>query len=1351
MKSENLTAQIKCTSDSSMHFNQSQSIYITNLEFIGCGRNQVRHVEEFLVEDAKFVGQENSGTALEVIETTVQIVNSTFLSNRNLGLFRECAIFDPEYGCRFDGFIGGAIIATNSTIEISQSRLEDNGADYGGAIFASQDSIINTSGNVFVSNKAIIRGGVVYSTSSSTIVIEASEFHDNYAGSGGGVLLSDSSTITIVGSEFRNNSAGYGGVLHCSKSTITIEDSELYDSNATKEGGVLWSNSSAITIEGSGFHDNHANNAGGVLYSYYSSIITKAGTINFTNNVSPIGAIIFATSRSIIQPIHSFLLIDNNMADRYAVIYLSDSEFIGNDSGNATFSNNLGSLVAFNSNITFTGYATFVNNTPSQTLSGDFLQGGAMTLFQSNVFFNGVCNLEHNHAENGGAIHSTGSKLNVNGDITLAHNTATGNGGGVYLSNSELNCQQRSTVVLWNNTALHKGGGLHAISSSIKATSSNNGDRRYIYTGARINITGNAAERGGGLSLEANAKIYILKYDNYLNTMTFTANSADYGGAIHVDDDTNFGTCASSTETECFFQVLSLHSIESPYPNIQSMHFSQNHANISGSTLYGGLLDRCAVSPFAEVHNKYPRAFKDRGGGIAFFKNVSTPTYFTYNYSIGDYVGFEIMIDTNLSVSSDPVRVCLCFNADQNNDCPHQHYTEVKKGQAFTLSVVAVDQVGQPVSATIQTSLHFTESGLAEGQLARKIPAQRTNLTFNIISPHISEILSLYASDGPCKDAELSSAIVEIHFLPCSCPIGLKDSGMNSTNCTCDCHSDISQYVDHCDSHTGLLTKQPQTRSWISYINDTDLTGYLVYPNCPYDYCLSASLPINLSQPNGADSQCAFDRSSLLCGSCKPGLSLSLGSSRCLPCPHYWPALLIAVTIAAILAGIALVVLLLLLNMTVAVGTLNGLIFYANAVHANERILLPFQTRNFITVLISWLNLDLGIDTCYFPGMDTYIKTWLQLAFPAYVILLVALIIIISSYSTKFSNLIGKKDPVATLATLILFSYAKLLELCFRSLSLGILEYPDGSSEMLWLRDATVKYLSGKYISLFIAAVLILLVGLVYTALLFSWQWLLYLPRWRIFKWSRNPKIQTFIETYHKPYTPKHRYWTGVLLIVCVVLYLVAATNVSNDPTIALTAISFTVCCVFALRLFFGNRLYSKWPVDVLETFFYLNILSLVIFTWYSLDSPASDREAAAYTSVIITFIAMLVIILYHVYTYTSVFSKIHKTKLGKTIDRLFTDADQKPKPERHWSPPPDDDIHRFNELLDVIDRPVNTHDYNVPVKQQEPVKPTQSVVEVHQHHDLAAPDPDDVVNSLHIPGAAEAAQVKGKEAVSKV
>ena len=581
-------------------------------------------------------------------------------------------------------------------------------------------------------------------------------------------------------------------------------------------------------------------------------------------------------------------------------------------------------------------------------------------------------------------------------------------------------------------------------------------------------------------------------------------------------------------------------------------------------------------------------------------------------------------------------------------------------------------------------------------------------MTFNVFSPHKSERLSLYASDGPCQDADLSTGTVEVYFLPCSCLIGLQFSEVSSTNCSCECHSDIHQHMKQCDSRTGSIVKQPQSRAWISYINDTDLVvhGYLIYPNCPFDYCLSTSPPIDLNQPDGADSQCAFDRSSLLCGSCQPGLSLSLGSSRCLPCPSYWPALLTAITIAAVLAGIALVTLLLVLNMTVAIGTLNGLIFCANVVYANKNILLPFQETNFVTVFISLLNLELGVDTCFFPRMDSYIKTWLQLAFPAYIILLVVSVIIISSYSGKFSRLIGKKDPVATLATLILLSYAKLLGICFKSLSVGILEYPDGSREMLWLPDATIGYLSQRHIPLVVAAVLILLVGLVYTAtaLLFSWQWLLHLPKWRIFKWSRNPRIQTFIGTYHAPYSSKHRYWTGLLLIVRIILYLVASANVSNDPTVALTAMSFTVCCILVLSKLPGSRIYRKWPVDVLETSFYMNSLSFAIFAWYSLGDP-SKQKAAAYTSVIITFIILLLIVFYHIYTYTPVFSKVKMNLVSRQINRL-------------------------------PDGPANTDDYNVPPLKQTPVKPTHSVVEVRQPRmasisiPLEEPEPQEQNNS---------------------
>ena len=94
MKSENLTAQIKCTSYSHFHFNESQFIYITNLELVGCGGNLVKDVEIFVIQNTKFKGVESS-TALNMIETTAEIINSTFVSNRN-GSYRKCIQFGDD-------------------------------------------------------------------------------------------------------------------------------------------------------------------------------------------------------------------------------------------------------------------------------------------------------------------------------------------------------------------------------------------------------------------------------------------------------------------------------------------------------------------------------------------------------------------------------------------------------------------------------------------------------------------------------------------------------------------------------------------------------------------------------------------------------------------------------------------------------------------------------------------------------------------------------------------------------------------------------------------------------------------------------------------------------------------------------------------------------------------------------------------------------------------------------------------------------------------------------------------------------------------------------------------------------
>ena len=106
----------------------------------------------------------------------------------------------------------------------------------------------------------------------------------------------------------------------------------------------------------------------------------------------------------------------------------------------------------------------------------------------------------------------------------------------------------------------------------------------------------------------------------------------------------------------------------------------------------------------------------------------------------------------------------------------------------------------------------------------------------------------------------------------------------------------------------------------------------------------------DLTTPNH---QCVGDRTGILCGQCHSGLSLMLGSNRCASCSNYYLLLLPVFA----LAGIVLVAILMFLNLTVSVGTINGLLFYANMIKLNEAFFFSSGSVPVVSQFISWLNL----------------------------------------------------------------------------------------------------------------------------------------------------------------------------------------------------------------------------------------------------------------------------------------------------------------------------------------------------------------------------------------------------------
>ena len=238
---------------------------------------------------------------------------------------------------------------------------------------------------------------------------------------------------------------------------------------------------------------------------------------------------------------------------------------------------------------------------------------------------------------------------------------------------------------------------------------------------------------------------------------------------------------------------------------------------------------------------------------------------------------------------------------------------------------------------------------------------------------------------------------------------------------------------------------------------------------------------------------------------------------------------------------------------------------------------------------------------------------------------------------------------MATLATLILLLYTKLLNTIITSLLFAVLNYPNGSQQTVWLADASIDYLRGKHVVVFILAGIILIAGVFYTALLLFWQCLLCHQEFFLLRWTKYPKLCHFIEPYYAPFTFKYRYWTGLLLLSRVLLYLVSAVNTTADPRLTIVTISLIIACLLLIKGVLANKMYKNRLIDISETIVHFNLLALAALTWYNQDANKS-QAAVAYISVMIIFALLLAVFAVHSYQYTNLFTTIKSIPFIKEI-----------------------------------------------------------------------------------------------------
>lgn len=1150
---------------------------------------------------------------------------------------------------------GGAIYCDNSTLEINGSmEFVNNTAESAGGAIAVYNSVVVVEGSVsFLKNSALFNGGACFihkshatfgsttfngNSVTSTGRLVSTEFNLDHISTNGGAIYSNHSVIHLNGTSFTNqHSSGSGGALFVSSGSITIHNVVMTNNSAVFYSGGLRGivdreGGGSMTISGTNiFENNSGQECGGALEIVSFEMVLINGTNNFTNNYVNQGrgsALCFAGTK--IVTFHGVTYIEGNIGCAVTADFRNNGTGIDSDRRTGT-------------EIIFFGETYFVNNS--------YTDGGALCSRFSNISVLSTMVFDSNSATNGGAIASYDSVLIMSGDQRFISNSAARSGGAIYSENSSwiftgnqifehnsafqggaIFCTFHNYFTMYGcqrftSNSATEGGAIYSFANHLLKLE---GDQLFeannvLQGGGAISSYDSIWTMSGGQQFTRNEGVYggamALQGSTFIilsppSTTRYTGNQAKtFGGAIYFEDSISSIQCSeiSSIPKDCFLML----NESTPDYNDISLVFDRNQAGTSGSVLFGGELNYCSL------YIGYTDELGSNDGRVNY--NSADPLEVVRSLST---IIADSRDDTVSDITSLPVQVCKCDNKSTNCDVNLIYNLTLIPGQIFNFTLGVV---GQDVSRTVVPAFVLS-TGTANSSLyppMQSIQNLCAVVSYRLLSDITDTVtqFELYP-DGPCQ-ALRGSLALSVQIMPCPPGFILVDS-------ECRCEERLRQlnktcYIDN------LSVEREQNDIWMKplYSGNGSYIGLLIHEGgCPFDFCINEPLNVTLTDYNV---QCAHNRIGILCGSCKSTFSLAFGTLHCLPssrCSNDY----ISLILVFVVAGILIVASLFLLNLTVAIGTINGLIFYANIVQANSHVFFPPGETRPLEVFVAWLNLDFGIETCFYEGMTTYVYAWLQFVFPFYVWFLMGIIIVASRYSQTATKYLGK-NPVPVLATLLLLSYAKILNTIIIALSQTSVRGPNNRSQKIWLYDGEVAYFQGAHIGLGLFAILTLvLLFLPYTLLLFSGHWFQTFSNWKILSWLN--KLKPLLDAYYAPFQKKGRYWVGLLLFTRLALIMTFAFNALGNDSVNLLVISSVTTALSVMK----GRVYEKRANDILESSFILNLCLFSIITFYL--KAGGTQEYQIYLSnvsvgiVLLTFIG---IIAFHI------FLRLRSTSLWKS------------------------------------------------------------------------------------------------------
>ena len=1062
--------------------------------------------------------------------------------------------------------------------------------------------------------------------SNTTVMLDDGEHRIS---SGPPCNISNEGNITIIGSSMKNTTVcceGEGRVLRfssvhkltlermtfisCGIQLVSIENTVI--TNCTFQSsskGIRSHSSTNIDITSCIFQNNSARSSVMLFGSKGDVSITNC---TFQNNsaIDGSGAVFMGGSKGNFS-------ITNCAFQNNSAIDGSGAVFMGGSKGdvsitNCTFQNNSageGGAVAVSvsfSNISIT-YCTFQNNSATY--------GGAVMLEESKGNFSiTYCTFLNNSATSGGGVMLGGSKGYVSmKNCTFIKNTA-GYGAAVYVANDGMgeplvHLLLQDVVIKDNHCS---GGGAIFFDgvivdifgntptgsqfSSNSAKGAIQGQYGFLHLHGNITFTENIGVNGGAISLSNN--VPLIFYEGC--SVEFSRNIATgFGGAIY-NDWVKIGPVGL-----CVIRFI-LSNVSQP--SYFSFTFKDNHAQQGGHTIYATPIYKCTYCLDNGVHS------------ICTSNYDNVTSYFTITSLPGD--------SSDLQILTFPTHVHLCGCSDSklcNVTSQYQGKVTTYPGGTVRLNVTSVGDGNSLSPSVVYTQIDtsgITSQNIALGprQEAQWIQTVCGTIEYQIYGPEMASF-KLLLSNNP----DNSPAVIEVELLPCEPGFTLSSTGVIK----CDCSLFFTSLGVVCDTSDGTVTRNKN--NWIGVYNNT-LPA--LASTCPLDYCNSTIYKLSLGRTGDL---CNGGRTGILCGHCHGNNSVTFGSSKCQVCTDMW---LITLVMFAVL-GVLLVAALFFLNLTVTQGTLYGLIFYANIIQVKTSIFFSQSFLNPMKVIVSLVNLDLGLPLCFYDGMDDADKAGLQFVFPAYLLILTMTVIVFCHYclqrspssSTsscwyRFPIIIGER-AVGVLSTLIYLSYSKLLRTVIDVLTYSTVHLPTGDM-YVWFYDGNVEYLHGKHTILFVVAMVTCTLFLL--PYIFALTFIPIIEQYsehnRLFNYlhKKANQMKPMNDAHYAPYKGEWRWWLGARLWLLVVMYSLNPVYSSDKPSLLLS-IQATVVILFTIAqagikpfgqsqqqtdrctryTTFCNQLYN-----FLDLFYLINYIALALSMSYILDQSSDQAQMTA-------------------------------------------------------------------------------------------------------------------------------------------